>query len=83
MTATLQKKADSLLAQLEPAERVKIATVQIGFYDPAERAREKSRQRREDTRDVREGRLVEVEQRNHRLPGARPVTAWETTPPME
>lgn len=64
-------------------ETMKLATVQIGFYDPAERAREKSRHRREDARDVSEGRLVEVEQRNRRLPGARPVTAWEITPPME
>jgi hypothetical protein len=62
---------------------MKLETLHIGFYDPAERAREKARQRRLDTREVAEGRLVEVERRNRRLPAARPVPAWETLPPLE
>ncbi|MCX6901998.1 MAG: hypothetical protein NTW03_00670 [Verrucomicrobia bacterium] len=62
---------------------MKFNTLHIGFYDPVERAREKARQRRQDTRQVRAGRLAEVERRNHRLPGARPIPAWETIPPLE
>ena len=62
---------------------MKLETLHIGFYDPNERAREKARQRRQDTRDVTEGRLAEVERRNRRLPTARPVPAWETLPPLE
>lgn len=62
---------------------MKLETFQIGLYDPVERAREKGRQRRQDTRQVRAGRLVEVERRNRRLPGARPIPTWETTPPLE
>jgi hypothetical protein len=62
---------------------MKLETLHIGFYDPTERAREKARQRRQDAREVQEGRLAEVERRNHRLPDARPVPAWETTPPLE
>ena len=62
---------------------MKLEILQIGFYDPAERVREKTRQRRLDTQEVREGRLAEVERRNHRLPGARPVPSWETLPLLE
>jgi hypothetical protein len=62
---------------------MKLATLRIGFYDPAERAREKTRQRQQDTREVGEGRLAEVERRNRRLPGARPVPVWETILPLE
>lgn len=58
-------------------------TLRIGFYDPSERAHEKARQRRQDARDVTAGRRAEVERRNHRLPGARPVPAWETTLPLQ
>lgn len=47
------------------------------------RAREKGRQRREDARVVAEGRASEVERRNRLPPGARPVVAWETVPPLE
>ena len=62
---------------------MKLEAIQIGFYKPSERAREKARQRRQDAEDVRAGRLAEVERRNRRLPGARAVLAWETTPPLE
>jgi hypothetical protein len=62
---------------------MKLETLRIAFYDPAERAREKAQQRRQDARDVTEGRLAEVEHRNCRLPDAHPVTAWETLPPLE
>jgi len=62
---------------------MKLEILHIGFYDPAEGVREKTRHRRQDTQEIREGRLAAVERRNHRLPGARPVAAWETTPPLE
>jgi hypothetical protein len=62
---------------------LKLAELDLGFYDPAERAREKGRQRREDARAVAEGRVSEVERRNRLLPEARPVVAWETVPPLE
>jgi len=62
---------------------MKLGILQIGFYDPAERVREKARHRRQDTQEVREGRLAEVERRNRRLPGARPVPAWEIIPPLD
>ena len=62
---------------------MKLETLHIGFYDPAERAREKGQQRRQDAREVAQGRLKEVEQRNQRLPGARPVPSWETTLPLD
>lgn len=62
---------------------MKLESLQIGFYDPAKRAREKTRQRRLDAQEVREGRLVEVERRNRRLPGARPVPSWEILPLLE
>jgi len=65
------------------SEAMKLETLQIAFYDPAERAREKARHRRQDARAVREGRLAEVERRNRLLPGARPVPTWETTLPLE
>lgn len=60
-----------------------MAELDLGYYDPAERAREKGRQRREDAQAVAEGRVAEVERRNRLLPGARPVVAWETVPPLE
>lgn len=63
--------------------RVNLAELDLGFYDPAERAREKGRQRREDARAVAEGRVSEVDRRNQLLSGARPVVAWETVPPLE
>jgi len=62
---------------------MKLESLRIAFYDPAERAREKARQRQQDARDVTAGRLAEVEHRNRRLPDARPIPAWETTPPLE
>lgn len=63
--------------------RLRLAELDLGFYDPAERAREKARQRREDARAVAEGRVAEVESQNRRLPDARPIVAWETVPPLE
>jgi hypothetical protein len=62
---------------------MKFENLQIGFYDPVERAREKARQRQLDAQEVREGRLVEVERRNRRLPGARIVPAWEILPLLD
>jgi hypothetical protein len=63
--------------------RLKLAEVNIGFYEPAKRACEKARQRREDARAVAEGRVSEVERRNRLLSDARPIVAWETVPPLE
>jgi hypothetical protein len=62
---------------------LKLTELNIGFYQPAERAAEKAQQRREDARAVAEGRVTEVERRNRRLRGARPIVAWETVPPLE
>jgi len=83
--AQARKRCHSLPTRvtLLSVERMKLDTSQIGFYKPSERAREKARQRRQDADDVRAGRLAEVERRNRRLPGARAVLAWETTPPLE
>jgi hypothetical protein len=59
--------------------------LEIGFYDPAERSRQKARHRWEDERDVAAGRLREVEERNWcwGAPPNKPLVEWETETLLE
>jgi hypothetical protein len=59
--------------------------VRIGLYVPGQRARQKADQRRKDAQDIAEGRLQEVEARNHWLcpGGGKPAVPPETVPLLE
>jgi len=56
-----------------------------GLYAAEQRARQKADQRRKDAQDIAEGRLQEVEARNHWLcpNGAKPCVPPETAPLLE